>query len=432
MKTRRVIAWGVGVILAVIAVRSAYRHFHSQPSYQGRTVRQWVDQYVRQAHPGDDEEALEALNTMKEAAVPYLVILIQREPGVVSLTWRRAIQWLPQAWQSRLASNSDLDRAAMRFYLLTQLRPPAQLLLPFVKPFLKPPHGSRDYRQYYRAIDMLGTVGTGSEQTVPFLCQAGASSNADIRALAVHLLGQLGRQAQDAEPLLVQALKDPQTRLRAIQALGHIGPAAQATQPALEPYLTSRDDREQLEAAAAVFKLNPEAGTLDRLLAAAVSTNNSARQNHAIWLLQDLEPPALPAVELLLRYLMDLEADSYYHSLGYERTLRAIRRLDPTNREAIPVLLARLQRARGHEQVSAAATLVRVYPEEPQGVAALAAIVRDSTNPNRIFAADELGKAGPAAKAAIPALKAVTHGLDPYVRRAALRALKAIEGRGPK
>lgn len=44
----------------------------------------------------------------------------------------------------------------------------------------------------------------------------------------------------------------------------------------------------------------------------------------------------------------------------------------------------------------------------------------------RLFAVMELGKVGPSAAPAVPALKAATHDVDATVRRLARCALKAI------
>jgi hypothetical protein len=156
-------------------------------------------------------------------------------------------------------------------------------------------------------------------------------------------------------------------------------------------------------------------------------TRTNLQPGFALALLQDLGPPAGPALEFLSQHLRHLSVipDDYDPS-DWERTARAIRRLSPTNDEVISILVDRLSWTKERERGTPAAILLRVYPASPEAIATLTQIARDPAG-LRLFAIEELRKAGPAAKAAIPALKAVAQGLDPDVNRAAVRALKAIE-----
>ena len=189
--------------------------------------------------------------------------------------------------------------------------------------------------------------------------------------------------------------------------------------------------------------MEPARGTLDLLLEAAKATNSVTRRELAISLLQDLEPPAQRALEVLRQHLtrvahatqfgIAVVRTAAYEIVDLERTLEGIRRIDPTKREGVASLLASLQR-QVIERLNSAAVLVRLYPEEPASLAALAAIVREEPEGAfRIFAANELRRAGPAAKAAIPVLKATaTCASNPAVRLAVTRALKAIAAGNPR
>lgn len=100
-------------------------------------------------------------------------------------------------------------------------------------------------------------------------------------------------------------------------------------------------------------------------------------------------------------------------------------RIDPTNHEVIAILLKNFQPSDDYFNI--AFWLVRFDPGKPHGVAALAELIRGEPVPAwQSLAMEELAKAGAAAKAAVPALKAVAAGSDPGARKAALRALWKI------
>ena len=59
------------------------------------------------------------------------------------------------------------------------------------------------------------------------------SHDADVRRAAARALGDIGPDAKDAVPALIEALEDDEVSLIAIWALGQIGPAARSAAPAI-------------------------------------------------------------------------------------------------------------------------------------------------------------------------------------------------------
>jgi hypothetical protein len=419
----------LGTAFAIAAIRAA-----RQPSYRGRTVRQWVTQYATSPYMGEKDEAIEALQAMPDAVSRYLIpqSLAYANSGFWR-AWHGVAKRLPTAL-SRWPFPYDPDRADE---VLWQLRPSAAAVLPLLKDSL-----SRTNTQYYNyAIWLLGSLGEGGEQAVPYLVQACASTNFYTRILAVQSLQHLGAGARGAEAVLINALQDSRTRLRAIEALGHIGPPAIAAKPLIESRLASTNLQERLSAAAALHRIAPEEGTI-RLLAQAAASTNEANEGAVVGsILADLGPAARPIVPALLRILR--EDDSLWMgNSGAGRAwaiLNGLRRIDPTNHEVVRILLDKLPaadkwRSQGgggmDMDLNIALWLVRFDPGEPTGIRVLSNYVqrRNADDASFGLAIDELRKAGPAAKAAIPALKAAAADPKKEIRKAARWALKAVEG----
>lgn len=80
--------------------------------------------------------------------------------------------------------------------------------------------------------DALRRIGAAA---VPAVVQTLQSPDPETRKRAVDLLGRMGPSAKEAVPDLIEALadRDPQVRKMAVRALGQIGPAAAAAIPAL-------------------------------------------------------------------------------------------------------------------------------------------------------------------------------------------------------
>jgi hypothetical protein len=67
------------------------------------------------------------------------------------------------------------------------------------------------------------------------------STDINIRREAARALGEIGPEAKDAVPELVEALGDEDVDLIAVWTLGQIGPAARAAVPAIRQWLKKID-----------------------------------------------------------------------------------------------------------------------------------------------------------------------------------------------
>lgn len=123
----------------------------------------------------------------------------------------------------------------------------------------------------------------------------------------------------------------------------------------------------------------------------------------------------------LARRLLDPEVR------GRLAAIDALEMLGETGRQAAPALIGRLTDPDRFVRWSAARTLGRMGPVDPEtAVPALARLLGDPDPDLRITAANALERYGPEAKAAIQALAEATATGDTEVRLAALRALEGI------
>jgi HEAT repeat protein len=252
-------------------------------------------------------------------------------------------------------------------------------------------------------------------------------------------------------PTLIEALDDPATHIRAIRALGNIGPEAKQAVPSLEVLLMTAD---RYVAAAALHKIDPE-GKYLRLLIDAVADPRAGMA--AISELGQLGPAATPAVDAIFEALKTEAGRDRASGLELGRVVDFLRKISPTNPAVIPILIEKLKEVerQGRQNSTAGSAGVNAYgylaavaksdrlniasrlvwfdPAEPHGMEVILETIRsDSDAGSRAFAAYVLRQAGPGARPAIPALKAALHDKDTTVRRAAASALKRIEPPGPK
>jgi HEAT repeat protein len=172
-----------------------------EPFYEGRPASWWARQ-VRDDDPSTQDRALQRLRGGKEEALPVVLVMLRETPGT--------------GW----------DTSASR----------------------------------WRAAELLGEVGGGSDQAVSALCEAVRDDDPLVRPVAIRSLGRLapGAGAEAVGPL-TKAL-DGTDRLAAIQALFHFGPLAEPAVPALRRCLKANDPTVRWNAARTLRGIGKGAG----------------------------------------------------------------------------------------------------------------------------------------------------------------------------
>jgi HEAT repeat protein len=272
-----------------------------------------------------------------------------------------------------------------------------------------------------RAAECLGDLGPGARSAVPTLTKAVKDSDPTVSWAAIDALGQIGPDAGPAVPTLVEALADADTRGAAVGALGQIGRKAQAAVPSLEKIVLKEDN-----------------GGLRWAAAAALVRIGG------------------PGVKTGVRYI--LETATHDRERNWTDATNIL--MAPTSREALPALLDTVRDPAVRQLASETAAEVAVYltkdpltdvkellQDKDAGVRCVTAWVLHSarnvdlkevlpvlqetlkaTDPwARRQAARYLGRLGPYAKDAAPALSAALDDKDEDVRRAAAEALKSIQ-----
>jgi HEAT repeat protein len=211
-------------------------------------------------------------------------------------------------------------------------------------------------------------------------------TNANVRLLAVRVLGELGRDAEDAVPALIQRLDDPDLRVRASTLSALI--AANAPMKNIEPRLHTaiKDPSPVVRAAAleAIGKLGEDGRSLQPAVVSALRDRDETIQRAALKVVGPAFPDAVqPTVALLAIAPVRIAA------------IDALGRIGPAAKDATP---------------------------------ALATIIGGDVKDERLHALAAAGHIGSAAKdAATPALAAACKDGDASIRAAAIAAVAQIE-----
>ena len=413
----------IGATISVFMVLCVRRN-GSEPGYKGKPLSFWFREYCL-AWPnasGAPEPITDAIRAMGSDAVPYLVreLLGTNQDSGIRKWYVRLADSLPLALQRGLPRSISADqRRDKAGDALFYSKPSAYVLLPLLTNALDSP----DVTQRRRALFVLGGAGNGARSAVPYLVAALKDPDTMARSIAAQSLKLLRAEAAPAVPELIEALNDPRIRWNAAAALGNAGSNGKSALPALNRLLDTGSNRDRLNIAAAIYKLDPAQSAAFAIIIDALKQKNDPKlRKDAAWTLRAMGPVARDAVPDLVKTVKDQNIEVWTTALD------ALKRITTDNRAAIPALLEKLNSPQAGDRINAAAWLVRIDPNEPHGLAVLTEYIQSGAGAgDRYFAIDVLAEAGAGAKAAIPVLKAVSKDKDKEVRKHAIEALKKIE-----
>lgn len=268
-------------------------------------------------------------------------------------------------------------------------------------------------------------------------------SSAATRLAAIQALGRFGEKALDALPALIVAASDddPKVRVAAAQAVGQIGlPAV----PALAKLLGHSDKYVRRNAAWGLGKLGPQAKSVLRELCRTLKDPDARTAAGAAQALGNMRAEATPAIPYLT------EAMRGTNVVLCRLAAKALSEIGPP---ALPELIAHLSHHDPFVQGEAAVAIGWMGPPAAEAVISLVAVLStpaktglhqtplpggakadpsaESATPEenaRTYAAQALGRIGPAAAQALPALAQALHDPHPPVGTAAQLAIKQIRG----
>ena len=347
-----ILAGMLGVIVAILVWPG-----EREPEYQGKTLSEWL------RYPNSDlqETAVRAIGTH---ALPWLLKWIQKD---------------------RPASKS------LKVNLRTLLRRESGEVpgIPVLKPWLdRPTDDDRDM-----GLKGFYLLGPRASSAIPELTRLmNESKSPAVSASALSALGAIG---QEALPILVAALDNPQAQNRGnvayrIATMARRGTDAKAAVPVLIKCLRDKDT----EVAEAAARSLGELALSPKIVVPALT---NAMQDRRV----------------VVR-------------------VASIRALEPFRAQAapaIPQLVARL--ADGNPAVAqyAAGALGKIGQEPETVVPALAASLQSTNRAVRAFALLALGRFGSNAQPAMEAIRGQLNDRDFEIRRQATNALQAIEAR---
>jgi HEAT repeat protein len=269
-----------------------------------------------------------------------------------------------------------------------------------------------------RVADVLSRIDSG-EETIKALAELLKSEKPEV---AIAAAGVLGSKEKEAVPLLGRMLthKEPNVRARAVVALVRLGPEAKG---AIEPLRAStKDDNPEigLWSTAAVCRLDPTPETV-AAVAGYLEHRDAQLRLTAATVLAQLGAKAAPAAPRLLVARAD--------ESGQVRLAAAMAAwkatTDPTALQAAAELLKSsdpLVRSLAAVDIGAIAG-----PQAKPVVPDLTRRLFDSISTVRSATAESLGRIGPGAASATPALLALLEGDEPgFVQSAACEALGFI------
>jgi formylglycine-generating enzyme required for sulfatase activity len=185
---------------------------------------------------------------------------------------------------------------------------------------------------------------------------------------------------QDDVGLLIQVLEDgavdTDTRIKAIKALGHIGPEAKDAVPALLPCVGVFGMSGASAPDEALAAIGPPAvpGIINAL------QGGSEESDRLAWILGTIGPEAAEAVPVLCDTLKQ------NHSSGRRRAAWALGQIHADSKTAVPALIAALKDEDASVRQNAAQSLYRFTDVKTDSVSALAALLKDKDKRTRSIA----------------------------------------------
>ncbi len=271
------------------------------------------------------------------------------------------------------------------------------------------------------AVEALGHMGPAAEEAVPDLVRVLSGANEDLHSHAAKALAEIG---PGAVPLLIKALNHHESavRLGAADALGHMGPRAKEAIPALAAMLSDPDRAISEHAASALGRIGPAA--VPELIRVARRGDRYATDLAATAFSQVNLKTDTCIVRELARMLGDVNEEPGVRGFAAKALGNMHENAQPAQSEII--------RALGDENndVRTAARWA-LGPIGPKAIPALREALKDGNPRIRAGAAFALGAMGPAAEDTVPALVQTMKDQDRTVRIDAILAIGKTRATSP-
>ena len=471
-------AWGpiavAALLLVVAAVITRHGVARPEPVYQGKRLRQYLDQMAKDYPYGKNNPGVRAVYQLGPEAVPYLRRSLHKKDSlsVKALVFLHAK--LPAALGRHLP-DPNLEHLRMvscsAALCLAAFGPLAKEAMPELIDCF------RDVRSMNCAYGAVLQIGPRPGD-LPALLSILAGTNTSASGYAAICIGQIGVTNSEVLAALITAAKSGprHTRYSAINALCALGPNAAAAIPVLARNQSDSDSTIRIASAIAAWLVQGQTNAPVAFLASELenelehgsppSTVPNCMGPHEMTLLEILGilrkigSQALPAVPLLRRLRDDtnvwLRITTVEALWAIDREtndlvpicFEALKYVDPgvqaigadlldqfcvDRRANLPELHEMLASSDTAVQVHAAHALWTLNGETEKTTPALVLCLQDhfryaQSKEIRRLAAETLGQMGARARSAVPALVVALNDNEEPVRAAATNALRQIEG----
>lgn len=316
-----------------------------------------------------------------------------------------------------LREEKDPGKRTQAAFALGQFGPEAKAAVPLLVACLK----EKDDELRKRAAHSLENIGSLASSDVPNLCAALKDSDPDVRTSIAQCLVKMGLAAKSAVPSIIEALNDKDVSVRklCVTALGRIGPEAEEAVGALMEVLKDPEPELRSQAAIALGKIGPAAKKAVPALTETLKNNDKSLRINAITALEGLGVEAKAAIPELMKLLRNGDKDVQFAACS------ALGAIGPDAKEAVPKMLALIEEKTQVTQVADALEKIGKV-----AVPALIKALADNQDWVRYGACEALGRIGPDAEAALPALKGrFDKDRNFEVRAAAGRAARKIKAK---
>lgn len=239
-------------IFLVFAVGLLLTIRNREPSYQGRTLTSWLQQYSTNhfAHRGSpaDKEAEYAIRQIGTNSIPTLLSFFRSDPPIV----RKLGEKLPRSVASRFYVGDHLRLAAHGFVALgTNGQPALRDLIELSK--------QTDHEVRYRATYSLGHLGSAAEAAIPRLIELVDDQDGSIRDQALMSLSMIHLNPSLVIPVLIKCAtatdRSTPERTAAIRALASYRTAFADILPVLLTLQKDSDANVRAEATVAIERI---------------------------------------------------------------------------------------------------------------------------------------------------------------------------------
>jgi len=273
-------------------------------------------------------------------------------------------------------------------------------------------------------LTSLQEIGPDAVDAVPEIIQAMHDEDSRVRGDSISTLASIGPGAVAAVPDLIQFFqnKDEWFRCDAAYALSNIGEGAQESIPVLIAEIES-NGKCLRTTAEALERFGKMAASAVPALINLLNNQNAEIREQAVKSLGSIGEPAIDAVPALINALNDENDDIKC------RAAETLGKIGPSSSEAVTALSNALDEGKLECEFVLIMALENMGPAAVQAVPAL---VKALNGKNRILAAEALGHIGPAAIESVPALIQMLEkdeGFFGFEREAAHQALIKITGK---